>query len=360
MKKILGRLYHALVYRYSLLRPLHYLFRSRKRKPIRLPEADGFLREQDVQWWYWTGHLESETGRKYGFEIVFFAFNSWIFFKNQLAQAAITDISEASFQYREEVEFCSLPKRLAGRFAMQAEEDGRAVIVANGGGGRDRLSCEVGKYELQLQLTDRKQPVMHYGGEAHDYSFGGYTYYYARERMQVQGTIRIDGQEYAVTGESWFDRQYGDLYESIFKGWQWFALSLNDGRAIMLYDFLGTAYQQERIGSITSLQATQELGMNDFFVTILDSWQCPESRIRFPARWRLNVKGEIFSVTPLVQDQSLLARHGWWIGPEYWEGACSVTNADGSLVGQAYVELNGFGHKLISLDLEGENLDFAI
>jgi len=28
-----------------------------------------------------------------------------------------------------------------------------------------------------------------------------------------------------------------------------------------------------------------------------------------------------------------------WVGPVYWEGACSVA---GATAGQAYVELNGF------------------
>ena len=45
-------------------------------------------------------------------------------------------------------------------------------------------------------------------------------------------------------------------------------------------------------------------------------------------------------VEPMIPDQELCAKHGFWIGPEYWEGACSVS---GDARGKAYVELNGFG-----------------
>ncbi len=44
-------------------------------------------------------------------------------------------------------------------------------------------------------------------------------------------------------------------------------------------------------------------------------------------------------IKPLVADQELRAKHDFWGGPEYWEGACSV---EGDVKGQAYVELNGY------------------
>jgi len=51
------------------------------------------------------------------------------------------------------------------------------------------------------------------------------------------------------------------------------------------------------------------------------------------------VRGEKFTVQPLVKDQELHAKDVVWVGPVYWEGACSV---QGSVAGKAYVELNGY------------------
>ena len=32
---------------------------------VKLPQDDGFLSQEAIQWWYWTGHLETEDGRKF-------------------------------------------------------------------------------------------------------------------------------------------------------------------------------------------------------------------------------------------------------------------------------------------------------
>src|SRR4051794_39597518 len=38
------------------------------------PPADDTVHDAPVEWWYWTGHLQDEAGRWYGFEQVFFLF----------------------------------------------------------------------------------------------------------------------------------------------------------------------------------------------------------------------------------------------------------------------------------------------
>ena len=41
---------------------------------LTLPAADGSLPENPVQWWYWTVHLVTPDGRRFGSELCFFAF----------------------------------------------------------------------------------------------------------------------------------------------------------------------------------------------------------------------------------------------------------------------------------------------
>ena len=41
---------------------------------LTLPAADGVLLENPVQWWYWTGHLATPDGRRFGVESCFFVF----------------------------------------------------------------------------------------------------------------------------------------------------------------------------------------------------------------------------------------------------------------------------------------------
>ncbi len=304
---------------------------------VKLPQDDGFLSQEAIQWWYWTGHLETEDGRKFGFEVVFFAFRNFGLFWDQLAQGAITDVAGKKFHYFEHVSF-SMPKRPKNRFDLSAD---KGALIATGGSGKDHLHSEIDGMVLDLDLEETKAPVMHYGGGPHPYCFGGYTYYYSRVNMATTGTLTIDGVPHKVTGTSWFDRQYGDLIEAITQGWQWFAIELDDNTQIMLYDLLGKGAKVEQAGSITDATGhTRDITGDDFKVEQLGHWKSPTTGTTYPSGWRITLRDMTLVVEPMVQNQELCAKHGFWIGPEYWEGACSVS---GDVSGKAYVELNGFG-----------------
>lgn len=304
--------------------------------PVEIPQDDAFLPSQDIQWWYWTGHLETEDGKRFGYELVFFTFDSLLVMRNQLAQAAITDIDNDTFQFREQI-ILHLPDRTENGFNLTADN---GTLSAVGGNGKDHLHSEISGYVLDLDLEETKAPVLHYGGDAHPYRFGGYTYYYSRVHMKTTGTLTINGKEHKVTGTTWFDRQYGELYQAIVQGWQWFAIELDDNRQIMLYDIRGKDNEVERSGSITDQEGnTRVLSKHEFNVEVLDKWKSPHTGCTYPSGWKVTVDDMTFEVQPYVKDQELRATHGYWAGPEYWEGAASVA---GSVNGKAYVELNGY------------------
>lgn len=305
--------------------------------PVELPANDAFLPSEQVQWWYWTGHLFTEDGRRFGFEVVFFAFDSFVIMRDQLVQAAVTDVTGKRFAFGEVVEF-HLPDRTKNGFNLRSDANNK--ITAIGGDGHDRLHAEVDGYVLDLELHATQPPALHYGGDAHPYRFGGYTYYYSRPKMETTGTLRIGEETFKVSGNSWFDRQYGELFQAIQQGWQWFAIELEDNRQIMLFDFKGDDSVVEKSGSITDAKGqTTTLAAHEFQVKVLGEWISPHTGCSYPSGWEVEVRGEKFTVQPLLQDQELRAQHSLWIGPVYWEGACSV---DGKVKGQAYVELNGY------------------
>ncbi|MGZ4958119.1 MAG: lipocalin family protein [Methylomonas sp.] len=305
--------------------------------PVELPADDAFLPTEQVQWWYWTGHLQSEDGRRFGFEVVFFAFDSFLFMRDQLVQAAITDVEGQRFVFEEFLEL-HLPKRIKNGFNLSSGR--RNMVTAIGGDGHDSLHAEVGDYVLDIKLDATQTPALHYGGDAHPYRFGGYTYYYSRPKMETRGTLTIGGETFQVSGNSWFDRQYGELYQAIQQGWQWFAIELDDNRQIMLFDFKGIDSAVEKSGSITDAEGrTVTLAAHEFEVTILGEWTSPDTGCTYPSGWEVDVRGEKYTIQPVLKDQELQSQHNLWIGPVYWEGACNV---DGAVGGKAYVELNGY------------------
>src|SRR5262249_51226485 len=146
-----------------------------------------------------------------------------------------------------------------------------------------------------------------------------------------------DAGALAVTGNAWFDRQFGELFWAVRLGWQWFAIQLDDDTQIMLFAFNGA--RSEWMGSITGPDGTtRALTQGDFTVDVTGWWTSPRSGIRYPHGWRLAVPGRTLVVTPLLADQELTGGF-FWFGPRYWEGACAV-GGDGT--GRAYVELVGF------------------
>jgi len=305
--------------------------------PVELPTDDAFLPSQEVQWWYWTGHLKTKEGREFGFETVFFTFDSFLIMRDQLVQVAVTDVKDNSFHFNEFIEF-HLPEKLKNQFKLNAGKNNQVSVI--GGGGKDTIHFEVDDYIVDLKIEEVKKPALHYGGDAHPYKFGGFTYYYSRVHMKTTGTIKKGNETFEVSGTTWFDRQYGDLYQAIVQGWQWFAIELDDNRQIMLYDILGKTAEVEKTGSITDAQGnTRLLSRHEFDVKILGKWKSPHTGCTYPSGWEVTVDDMKLIIMPQVKDQELHVKHGFWAGPEYWEGTNTVSGDDN---GRAYVELNGY------------------
>ena len=334
--------------------------------PIELPRDDGFLLTP-VQWWYWTGHLQTRTNQTFGFEYCFFIVEGLV----NLVQVAVTDVGLQKFSYLEDLQVVLDVRKMnisSGYFDLVSQS---GVQGAKGGNGADNLRFQVGDYSVKLGLQSSKPPAEHYKGKAHPYSFGGFTYYYSRTAMNVLAgstmTNTKTGEELSLTGTSWFDRQWGDLAHAVLQGWQWFAIELNDNIQLMLFDFL--ADDTEKYGSVTLPDgSTVDLAGANFAVTVLSNWTSPASKCTYPASWAVDLVGvpgipdQTILVTPKVADQELRVLDS----PTYWEGACyvepmqqatSMTTGgsevsgsgsinNGGASGQAYVEHNGFCKKL--------------
>jgi len=311
--------------------------------PIVLPKDDSFLLTP-VQWWYWTGHLSDGGSKSFGFEFCFFIVEGVV----NLVQAAITDVSAQSFSYTEslDVELDIAHMSLNKGFNLTSRS---GAMVAKGGNGTDVVQFVVGDSSVELSIQADKPPALHYGGKAHSYAFGGFTYYYSRPSMRVIGTItnEVNGEMTNVQGTAWFDRQWGDLAKAVLQGWQWFAIELSDNTQLMLFDFL--ADDGEKYGSATFPNGTTtDLTGDDFAVTVLANWTSPHTGCVYPALWNVELKTPVLPsgsllITPKVADQELKVLDS----PTYWEGAAFVAPQESSKLsgGQAYVELNGYCKK---------------
>ena len=121
----------------------------------------------------------------------------------------------------------------------------RPAWQMTGADGRDELRASLSSEEaaaagspggLGLALTAgaTKPPALHDRDGWIDFGPAGGSYYYSRTAMDAAGTLTLDGEDLAVTGEAWFDHQWGDFISVGGGGWDWFAVNLDDGTDLTL------------------------------------------------------------------------------------------------------------------------------
>ena len=309
-------------------------------RPLAFPADSGPHDEAATEWWYYTGHLETEEGDPYGFEYVIFRGNRGGV-EGFVSHFAVTDNPRRRFAYAEQI--VAAKGARGDRFAMDLDVNGWTM---RGEGGRDRLRAVMADYAINLQLQAGKPVVPHDGDGYIDYGNGTFSWYYSRTRMPVEGILTVDGQDNLVSGEAWMDHQWGNFTTFEDGGWDWYAVQLDDGSEVMLYvihDGAGTPLIVD--GSLVAAGgALTVLEADDFAIAATGVWTSPKTGTVWPSGWTISVPvvGLDLVVTPTMPDQELDTRYT--TGIIYWEGQSLVEGTrDGQpITGRAYVELTGY------------------
>jgi len=339
---------------------------------IVLPRDDGPHRRL-TEWWYYTGHLRSVDGGRWGFELVVFRAERGLFPATWASHFAVTDEQAGTFRYGQRSEIGPQVDRspraadgtpagfdlaIAGGAAgvVAGQSPGPAGPAASSGppwtmagaGGSDVLRAELDNgTAIDLELTSDRPAALHDGDGWIDFGPAGSSYYYSRTRLTATGSITAGGQTSEVTGLAWFDHQWGDFISVGGGGWDWFAINLEDGVDITL------SLVRDRDGTYPLVYGTlveadgsaRHLDRDAFEVEVSGRWRSPETGIDYPAGWRVTLPSEglVIDLEPSVADQELDTRATTAV--VYWEGSQIVRAfRDGRrLEGEAYVELTGYG-----------------
>lgn len=302
---------------------------------ISLPK-DEMFHSEPIEWWYWTGHLQTEKGRWFGFEHTVFLirmFGQTV----QMVHHAITDIDDGTFHYAVTTQRAAPIAQTSG---FNWEVNG---LVAQGSGGIDSIHGETDDYVLDIKLKSTKPVVFQHEEGYTNYSFGGNTYYYSYQRMAAEGTLKVGNEELPVRGTGWFDHQWGDLTQAINSGWDWFAIQLDDNREIMLANVNVSAEEDVMVGNSYADDDCQvsELNTDEIEITPLGEWTSPHTQCTYPQKWNIRVGDLNLTVTPVIADQELSTDNAFLPAKlrAYWEGVAIVS---GDATGRAYVELAGY------------------
>ena len=314
-----------------------------------------------IEWWYYTGHLATESGRRYGYQVTFFRFGlrdrqsagneEPLFTDLYMAHFALSDIAARQFHFRERIN-----RGYAGKAGAAPEryEVWNEDWKVEGNEKGHRISINDRGTKLNLRLVSLKPPVLHGqdGLSQKGEGEGQASYYYSLTRMQTEGTLKVDGREEKVRGLSWMDHEFSSnqLGETQV-GWDWFSIQLDSNTELMLYLMRRKDGSVDPYSSGTLVRAngtTRHFRANDYRVEVLDRWKSPSSGARYPMKWKVTIPAEQIelNIAPEFQDQELITNRSTRV--TYWEGAAAVKGSfkNKPVSGQAYVEMTGYAGKL--------------
>ena len=323
-----------------------------------------------TEWWYYTGHLAGDSGKRYGYQVTFFRFGlrdrqkeakaTPLFSELYMAHFALSDIAARKFTFRERIHRGIAGKAGGRGYGDQAGAATDRLLVWNGDwkvtgdGGNHAIQVNDRGTRLRLNLQSLKPVVLHgqNGLSQKGEGEGRASYYYSLTRMQTDGVLSVNGKSEKVRGLTWMDHEFGSnqLREDQV-GWDWFSIQLDNNAELMLYlmrrkDGSIDPYSS---GTLVSADGTvKSLSLKDYRIDIVDRWKSPTSGATYPMKWKVTVPAEALEleITPAFAEQELITNRSTRV--TYWEGAASIRGtARGQAVsGQGYVEMTGYAGKL--------------
>ena len=325
------------------------------------PRDHGSHEEFRTEWWYFTGHLFSESGSRYGFELTFFRVGvdpqpqqsgqpetPWDLRNIGLAHFALTDVGGRQFRYYEKLNRFSPFLAGARTGSLSVFNEGWDVRTLSD--GTFRLRAKAGGDGIDLILRSVKPPAVH-GQDGISVKAAGEgfaSHYYSLSRLQVSGRITVAGKASQCSGLAWMDHEFGSAsLRDYQQGWDWFSIQLDNGTELMLYVIRRTDGSADGTSSgsiILSDGRVIHLRKEDFVIEPRRTWKSPASNAVYPMGWRIRVQpfGLELEVRELLQNQELVTKASTQV--TYWEGAVTATGRfGGTLVsGSGYVELTGY------------------
>jgi predicted secreted hydrolase len=314
-----------------------------------------------TEWWYYTGHLEAESGQRFGYQVTFFRFGvrdrqtsikqTPLFTELYMAHFALSNFSGRNFLFRERIN-----RGIGDRAGAKTDR----FLVWNEDwsveGNRDnhKISVNDRGTELRLVLKSLKPPVLHgqNGYSQKGEGEGRASYYYSLTRMQTEGELIVGGKSEKVRGLSWMDHEFGSNQLGPDQlGWDWFSIQLDNQSEMMLY------LMRRKDGSIDPYShgtlvyadgTTRHLALKDYRVDVLARWQSPKSAAEYPINWKVIIAAEQIEleIAPHFPEQELITNRSTRV--TYWEGAVQVKGTLGNkpIAGSGYVEMTGYAGKV--------------
>jgi predicted secreted hydrolase len=309
-----------------------------------------------TEWWYFTGNLFDDQGRRFGYQLTLFRIglnpgqpaqdSDWRTHEMFMGHLAVSDV--AAKRHHQAERFSRASAGLAGAQAdpLHVWLGPWSIEGTSGDTFPLRINAVTDTFALELTIAEgQKRRVLQgdRGLSQKSDALGNASYYYSHTRLPTEGTVVIGNTSFAVSGNSWFDREWSSsALADDQAGWDWFALQLDDGRDVMFYRMRGTDGEAQPFskGVLVGHDGTaQPLRLDDVVLTPTRDWSAPDGR-RYPVAWTLSIPMHDLDleIEASFDDQQMQT------AVRYWEGTVDVL---GSHTGVGYLEMSGYS---VSMD----------
>jgi len=303
-----------------------------------------------------TGNLDGQNDERFGFELTIFRFllappierevaSRWQSNQVYIGHFAITDVGNEQFHVAQRFSRSSMGLAGARVEPFRVWVEDWSIAAGSSAPGTWRIQAADQDMLLDLNLTQRKPPVLNGqdGLSQKSAEPGNASYYYSVSRLQAEGLLQIGTQRFAVNGLSWLDHEWSSSALSTDQaGWDWFALQLNDGSELMLYQLRQLDGSRDPFSAGTWISRngdSRHLDAAEFTIKITQFWDSPLGG-RYPSGWQVSVPGIDLQldVQPVIDNQELNTT------VLYWEGAVDISGKRNGVDvgGRGYVELTGY------------------
>ncbi|WP_258405601.1 lipocalin-like domain-containing protein [Shewanella zhangzhouensis] len=197
--------------------------------------------------------------------------------------------------------------------------------------------AEAPAYRLRLSSRSPLQLQGDEGYSAKSFDAGLASYYYSAPFIDIEGEVLLDGEWQKVSGQGWLDREWSSAFLGLAQqGWDWFALRLDDGSALMLFQL-----REQNAKSFTHANRMWPDGRSEQLEVL--SMMPTDYRQGYPVVWQLRLKDKSAGGQLNLKVEALNGDARMQLSMPYWEGPVRISDSDsGSHRGEGYMELTGY------------------
>jgi predicted secreted hydrolase len=307
-----------------------------------------------TEWWYFSGNLRSQTGRRFGYQLTFFRVasapsattqpNGLVAHDLYFVHAAISDIAGKRFVFKDRMERERSGVAEASDHTLDVHmKDWRAKLDDR---GKTVLTASEAGFEINLTAAAGVGPVLEGPGgvNAKGPNRGQASYYYSEPLMPTHGTLTIGSESFAVDGASWMDHEFSSNPLSGDQvGWDWMAVSFSDRSSLMLYRIRSQGGASDYVsGTVISAEGEPRyLSASEIQMGGSKPWRSPNTDAEYPQQWRVLIAGhKPIIVRTLMPGQELITPNTTAVN--YFEGAAEAVDEAGNALGEGYLEMTGY------------------